>query len=342
MDRNCYYSYYLMEISPLKDNRALVSTCFSNTFRPENRLTIEKDIKDTWNSRQFQFQRKLLLRKDWSFCLGSDCFTGPSDETIKRLVNEEEVKNAIAEGKTRLNYLPKMIIMAISFACNNNCYFCNNPKKTPRKEFKVTQLGDNLLKEIKEEIIPFVEQVTLTGGEPFLANPEFIDWFISHHQEKILTVVTNGTLLHRFGLEKIIQHHIGLIISFYAMNKKTYREVTGTNNFAAMFDNTNELMRLGYKHMRLVFTLCRRSIADLDEFCQFVLKNRDNIREAIVQNDCFEGEESHRQMRKLEFKYSPLFPDNKLIFKYRNQGVLHRVIRRFYNPCYSLRYFLGR
>jgi len=330
---NCYKSYYEMWIYPVRDGRAVSFTCCSNTFRPENKLIIEQNIKDTWNSSQFQFQRKLMSKQDWSFCKGASCCFELT--FLERLcISTHSVRNAIALRKTKLDYFARKITITPSFVCNNNCYFCYQALE--RKKRINHQLRDNLIKEIKEDIIPIVDYVSFSGGEPFFSalGRELIDWAMCNYPEKKYYIVTNGTLLHQFGLKKIMQHNAYLSISFYGMSKKTYYEVTGTDNFDAMYNNVTDLIKAGYKLMRFNYIVSRKSVGDMEDFCKFFEKHKDIT--GTVTNNFFEGTRYHKTMKRFEKRFSHLSP--RLKFRYRSETILERVVRRFYNPLHSLRY----
>ncbi|MBU0634336.1 MAG: radical SAM protein [Candidatus Omnitrophica bacterium] len=329
----CYQCYYSIWVHPTKDGRAMISTCCNNMFRAENRVIAVNNIKKTWNSRQFKFQRKLKLKKDWSSCKGASCENRPFAQQLI----DENVNNAIKKGNTELEYLPRMVTIIPSEGCNNNCYFCY--QAPARKKCENYRLRNNLIQELKDDIIPHAAWVVISGGEPFFSieGLDLINWTLSCYPEKKLCVLTNGTLLDKFGLERIMRNNISLRITFYGMSKLTYSEVTKTDNFNAMFNNVKGLIDAGYKNMKLVFIVSRKSLVDAEAFCEFIAGNEHL--QGIVENNCFEGKQCYKLMEQLERKY--IHAASRLRFGYRDEGLIRRITRKLYLPWYSLRYLSG-
>ncbi|MFH2144429.1 MAG: radical SAM protein [Candidatus Omnitrophota bacterium] len=326
----CYRPYYAIRITPFCRDRAMVSTCYNNTFRAENWLLIKNNIRQCWNSKKFQFQRKLLSKKNWGFCKGTHCYLNPIGNEAEFL-EVECVKNAIIEGKIKLDYFAKALELNIAYPCNNRCYFCfrsikNNPYF----------LSEDLIKELKQEIIPLVDHVILSGGEPFFdkRSLEFIEWMVASYPQKRFSINTNGTLLHRFGLERLMKNNVYLVITFYGMSSKTYKETTGSDNFHAVSDNSSKLIKAGYKRMQLCFLVCAESVGEIECFCDFVDKNQSV--KAIIMNNRYDGKRYWKNMRLFENKFSHIA--SRLIFQYQSETLLEMAIRKLYNPMHSLRY----
>jgi len=329
----CYQCYYAFWVEPLKDGKARISTCYKNIFRPENYVIAEHNIKDAWNSRQFQFQRALASKGDWSFCQGASCLTR---DYIDFLDKDSIIKEYASKGVRKLDSFAKLLIISPSFTCNNMCYFCFQAKE--RKQGLNYELKDNIIEEIKRDIVPLVDWVVVSGGEPFFAgkNKDFIEWVIKNYPEKNIQIITNGTLIREFGIKKIIDNKIKIRVTLYGMNKQTYKNVTGRDSFDLVFSAVNELLKLNYNNLSLVFLVSSKTIMDLGEFCSFVENNR-NLK-AIIQNDIFEGKKFWGEMKKLESEYSGL--SQRLIFDYRNEAFFKKALRRMLNILYSLKYSL--
>jgi MoaA/NifB/PqqE/SkfB family radical SAM enzyme len=327
---NCYRPYYAMFVYPFKGNKTLVCTCFCNTFKRENSLIIDKEIRQVWNSKQFRFQRLLVSSKDWHFCKGASCeFYNREEE----LAGSNIIKNAINNKKTRLDYFPLFLNLSPSFACNNNCYFCCNAAF--RKEGILRLKGDTM-KEIKQYFVPYAEWIAISGGEPFVApeSIELINWVLTYYPQKELSVLTNGTLLHNFGLQKIIQSNMKLKISLFGMSRGTYIKNTQSNNYDKVFENINQLISLRFKKMILVFLLNKDNISDLENFYKFIEKNEDTS--GIVQTEMFAGRKLWNAAYQINNKYPHL--SEKIKFNNRNEGLLKRITRRLYNPFHFVRY----
>jgi len=329
----CYQCYYALWIEPTADGKASVSTCYKNSFRRQNKLIVDRGLKDVWNSRQFQFQRRLAAKGDWGFCRGASCL---KRWAIAAMDADPAVKHAAAAGKTRLDSFAKALIVAPSYACNYECYFCFTA--ADRRRGAANRLSDSLMEELKHEVIPLVDEVVVTGGEPFFTREglELIDWVLSRFPEKKLLVMTNGALLREFGLERIVRHKIGLRISIYGMDGESSREMTGRDRFDATWRNIHELLSAGHEDMKFTYLVSSKSISGLRQFCEFIARTVGHG--GIVQNSVFEGPALWDEMRRVEREYAHL--SGRLIFDYRDETSPRRFLRTLYDPWHSLRYAL--
>ncbi len=333
----CYRSFYKMSIIPSRDGDAVVATCGDNMSYPENKVIVKENIKGAWNSPQFRFQRKLILKNDWSPCKGACCVFHPFGLEDKFL-DDPDVKSAIAGKKEELAYAPKLLAIIPSHACNFDCYSCYHVfKKNSRIKYR---LKDNLLKEIEETLIPSAENVLISGGEPFFAQEsrEFIDRLVLNHPHKQIAINTNGSLIHEYGLDKIIGSNLHLTITVYGMEAKTYEAVTKRNNRDIVFCNIEELIARRYKRMQLIFLVSERSFNDSEKFCEFIAGHEGL--NGIVRNNWYEGAKFWGLMNRLEEKYASI--SSRLKFQYQNVSLPRAIYRRFYNPIHSLRYLLRR
>ncbi|MFH2144430.1 MAG: radical SAM protein [Candidatus Omnitrophota bacterium] len=323
-----------MGIVPVKDGKAKISTCYGNAFMSKNQLIVDKNLKDSWNSKEFQFQRRLLLRKDWSFCRGAMCHVNPFSQEARYMENGD-ITIALTKKKTQLDYFAKILELSISYACNNRCFSCYQAIRNADY-----CLRDNLIKELKQDIIPFVDHVILSGGEPFFdkRSLEFIEWMVSSYPQKKLSINTNGILLDKFGLEKLVKNNVYLAVTFYGMSPKTYKMATGSNCFDNVLENVNRLISANYKEMQLYFLVSSVSSGEIEKFCDFVEKN--NQVKAVVINNCYEGGRYRNLMMRFKKKYGHISP--RLKFQHLRETFLQMAVRKLYDPLYSLRYQINK
>jgi sulfatase maturation enzyme AslB (radical SAM superfamily) len=317
----CHRSYYRLEISPARRGAAQLSTCFSNVFIPENRVIVEKGIREAWNAKQFRFQRTLVSGNSWDFCRGANCCRDPFFPFPEHEPVECALKNKIA----RLDYAPPMLVLVPSFSCNNNCSFCYQARMRRRRQ--CGQLSDGLMKEIKEALVPAARYIIVSGGEPLFApvSREFIEWAIAHHPGKRLHILTNGILLDTLGR---LADNIELTVSLYGMSRQTYRAVTGTDNFDRVMRNITMLLGTKDKIIGLIFIVCRETAAEIGAFCRFVEKH-ENVR-AIVRNNCFEGGRYWEMMREVELVSRGIA--SRIYFDYQSETAMQRAVRKIYEP----------
>lgn len=298
-------------------------------------MLIEKNIRDIWNSKEFRFQRRLISEGSWGFCRGACCACDPFRREDK-LLNEPEVKSAIAAKRDLLEYGPKLIAIIPSHGCNCDCSSCF--QVLIRKNRMKYSIKDSLMKEIEEFIIPSAKNVIVSGGEPFFMpqSLSFINWIAANHPDKHVAINTNGSLLHEYGLERIIKSNFFLTISVYGMDAATYQAVTNRDIFNIVFGNIQGLIDSRYKNMQVAFLVTGKNYRDSEKFCEFIAGN-DGLN-GLVRNNWYEGDKFWGLMHKLEERYAGI--SSRLKFEYQNEHLLKVVLRRWRHPVYSVRYLL--
>jgi len=325
-----------MAITPSRAGDAIAATCWNNIFRRENRVVIKENIKNAWNSREFRFQRKLISQGDWSCCKGANCACDPFGRESKFL-GAPEVKSAIAGKKESLDYGPKLIVIIPSHDCNCDCHSCFQARiKSNRNKYS---LRDGLLREIEATIIASAEYVIVSGGEPFFAEQSrgFIDRIVSGYPGKHVAVNTNGSLLHEYGLDRIMKNNLFLTISLYGMNADTCRAVTQRDYFDIVLRNLQTLIDRRYQNIKVSFLVTEKSCGDAEKFCEFIAGV--GWLNGLVRNNWYEGDRFWGLMRRLEEKHADI--SSRLRFEYQSEPLLKVICRKWYNPVYSLRYLLG-
>lgn len=333
---NCYRCYYFMGVMPQSPGKALVFDCCANMFRPWNRLVVKQGLRQAWNSREFRFQRSRVSRSDWSFCRGASCqqyhFISESLFT-----EEPSVKRAMEKKEPALDYGPRVLFLIPSFSCNNACSFCCFSAR--RKSKESLELSPAVCREIKDELIPEAGWVIVSGGEPFLSprGTDFIEQ-ASESRDKRCIVMTNAALLHKFGLEKIVNRNIMLKVSLYALSAPAYRRICRSDNFDAAFGNINALLERGYRGLELNFVLSRDSLGELEGFCGFI-KDNPSLR-AVVYVDFFRTRECCGTALAVQRNFSSI--SDRLKFVFHEEGLAKRLFRRLYDPYLSLQYHFAR
>lgn len=137
------------------------------------------------------------------------------------------------------------INVALTRICNANCIFCIY--QFFEKEQR-TSMSDKIFALVIENIKRFnIPSVMLSPnvGEPLLA-PNFIDKVkaIRNAGVKHIECTTNGTMLHKIGIGKILDEGPDQInISTAGFDEEMYKRVYRSNKYAAMRDNMLELLR---------------------------------------------------------------------------------------------------
>ena len=304
--RRCYYSFW---VHPAGREKAVVNTCRWHTAHKENNAVVSGGLARVWNDRRFRKQREAVKKLDWGFCRGASCV---DRDYMDVFAEDKDVCRALEQRETRLRYLPKTVHIAPSFLCNQKCRFC--PQRIKNRDYS---LSASLIRELKEEIIPAAAVVAISGGEPFYSEEGrgLIDWICGKYPEKKLQIITNGTLLHEFGREKIIEKRIFIRISLYGMTPEVYRRATGTDNFTVLRENIDFMLAKNYERMEFLYLVTGETEADAEKFCGFISANPGIS--GIIQNNRFEGQRCWETMKRLEVKYKNITKGLK--FEYRDE-----------------------
>ena len=109
--------------------------------------------------------------------------------------------------KTKLNY----IIFEVTSVCNLRCRYCYNPWKRPGEK----DLQDNSYKQAKKTLkrlfkIADINHVTMTGGEPFLAERFSELVLFCRMEKKGVTIISNGTAANNEDYQHMIDMKVDL------------------------------------------------------------------------------------------------------------------------------------
>ena len=121
----------------------------------------------------------------------------------------------------------KELRLILTEDCNYDCIFCHKEGMKKYEVAKLTPEDYSFLFEVCKETFNW-DEVTLTGGEPYVRKD--IDQIIKriHDKEGKITIVTNGELINRhFDSLKYI-HRINL--SIHSMDSKKYDNIVQRKN----------------------------------------------------------------------------------------------------------------
>lgn len=181
------------------------------------------------------------------------------NETVTR------VKNWLKDGKKRD---PTKIDIFFTERCNLKCKFCNYSENKPENE-----MSDEEISKIIEEICEMDTKVFgILGGEPFLRKSILLKSMEKIKEKEINgSIVTNGTLIDKKDIERIIEMRWDLIrFSLDGLREKhdKLRGVRGTfdkviNNIAS-FHELKKKLNLNYPTIEINFVLTNSNYIDLE------------------------------------------------------------------------------
>ena len=146
---------------------------------------------------------------------------------------------------------PSQLMVALTRVCNINCVFC--PYQFARKQDTIHMPDD-----IFRKVLHGIESLGITDvmlspniGEPLLA-PRFLERVTSLRRSGVefIEVTTNGTWLHRVGLEAMLREGPDQInLSFPGFDQAMYERVTRSQHYERTKASILELLRMN-KAMR--------------------------------------------------------------------------------------------
>ena len=142
--------------------------------------------------------------------------------------------NELLSNKTKLKSKPQILQIFLSNICNLDCIMCCN--KTTVKREKAFSLDYKTI----EKIILTNSQLLVIewlGGEPTLY-PNFEKLLDLANKQNIKQVlVTNGSLLNKKIINKLIEYNVDVTISMDAPIKSLYEKIRRGGDFNRLVNN---------------------------------------------------------------------------------------------------------
>ncbi|MGR3175957.1 MAG: radical SAM protein [Candidatus Scalindua sp.] len=181
--------------------------------------------------------------------------------------------------KRIVQYKPLQISCYVTDKCTLNCNFCPHHSLYRNKNYPFLHnpLQDMSFETFKKIIDTFPEtiRVTLAGvGEPFLNKDIFkmMDYAISNG--KLITVISNGTLL-KDNLDELLKRRIfSLCISLNVDNQIEYYKLTNNEkyDFNSIVSALQEFSKKNKKKIKLYLTyvVSKENVLNIDKILNFV------------------------------------------------------------------------
>ena len=190
--------------------------------------------------------------------------------------------------------LPVSVVLPLSGKCNLDCIFCIQER---------TQLDNGLTEMVRNFIItlPKIKNLAFHSWcEPF-ANNQFLEYLFycrKYLKDSAFTIVTNGTLLNKRIIDKLITiPPLQISISLNAATETTYYQITGTKLFMTVINNI--------KYLKNASSLCDNisiSISivlnsyNIKELAKFIQLAKDLGLDHVILYDLIIMKESHRRL----------------------------------------------
>ena len=198
----------------------------------------------------------------------------------------------------RVSYQPIQISCYITDRCTLNCSFCPHHSlyRNRNYPFLHNPLQDMSIETFKKIIDTFPEtiRITLAGvGEPFLNRNIFkmIDYAISNR--KLITVISNGTLL-KDNLDELLKRKIfSLCISLNVESQMEFDKLTGNEeyDFNGIVSGLQEFIKKNKREIKLnlTYVVSKNNIFNIENILNFVRKKLPDVSMVMFHNVIYFG-----------------------------------------------------
>jgi radical SAM protein with 4Fe4S-binding SPASM domain len=200
--------------------------------------------------------------------------------------------------KERVLYKPIQISCCITDKCTLNCNFCPHHSfyRNKNHPFLHSPLRDMSFEVFRKIVDAFPEtvRITLTGtGEPFLNRDVFkmIDYAIGNR--KLITVISNGTLLKK-NLDELLKRKIfSLCISLNVESQIEYYKLTKNRkyDFNSIVSAIHEFTKKnnGEIKLNLTYVVSKKNVFNIGNVLDFVRKKLPNVSTVMFHNIIYFG-----------------------------------------------------
>ena len=221
--------------------------------------TCQQSLEEVWNGEKIKKLRQEFLGGDIKTC----------KSRIKNLNCHKEFSHLSPhiELSTHQNSPPNRLDLRLNGQCNLECVMCDVWQQP-------NGLHDDgfIWKEGPSKIFPFLKEVDILGGEPFIQQDTFklIEGIKASNPDCQFSFITNAQFRNT---KKVMSTLKGLFIkriqiSMDAITEKTYQEVRKGGDFGLLEKNFKELLKL---NTQIIASFCtiRQNWREIPEFYKF-------------------------------------------------------------------------
>ncbi|MED7678343.1 radical SAM protein [Rhodobacteraceae bacterium IMCC15231] len=179
--------------------------------------------------------------------LSADEFRELSDKVPSNREEYQQI-NQIAYNLKLNTKLPTTVHIEPTNKCNQTCVMCVHPDMKRTVGFIEDEVAVKAIEECARFGIYSVHFFFF--GEPFM-NRKTIDYIAMAKEKQIpmVSVTTNFTTIKEDEIEKLVTTKLNSIhISFEGLDRKTYRDIRGTDSYDKVLRNLETLYRFKKKH----------------------------------------------------------------------------------------------
>lgn len=174
----------------------------------------------------------------------------------------------IATKQIKVQSYPRDVIITLTNKCNLNCVMCF----ANESNFEITSRA---FEDIKK-ILPYLKFVHWMGGEVFLYDKFNVLFEEANKCSVKQEIITNGLLLNKEIINKIVENNVNLILSIDGTTKEVYEKIRINGKFSKLIENLEYLKEIksqsSFKSkvkINVVIFKCNYfQIIDFIEFCK--------------------------------------------------------------------------
>ncbi len=171
---------------------------------------------------------------------------------------------------------PPILQIQTSNSCNSSCQMCPNTRNKNRpKELMEDEVFQRIILEVEREarkktlILLYLQNEPLTDSRLW----EKVRFVQDHNNGNLsVGILTNGSLLTKDTLEKVIQSRIDFIsISLDAYSKQTYEKIRTGLDFNTVQKNLEELLQSKFDntHVAVEYVLQKSNVSEFEAFKRY-------------------------------------------------------------------------
>lgn len=249
---------------------------------------------------------------------------------------------------------PTMMELELGNICNLECIMCNGhlsssiAKNREKREPTKSPYDEGFIEQI-EEFLPYLKEVRINGGEPFLneINYHFLEKLLEINPKVNIVIATNGTILNKRIKSLLERGYFNVNLSIDSLDKELYEKIRLNGTFEDVMNNLNYFLDYCNKRKTTLCILTNPMPQNWTEMPSFVkFCNSRNIPIwfntiikpdscSLSQLDSSELTNIFRTLTKHKFIFSMIKPQsyhnikifNNLVYK-QIKGWIHEAIER--------------
>jgi radical SAM protein with 4Fe4S-binding SPASM domain len=212
-----------------------VAPCWLTFSDPDS--IIDKSISEIWNGEKFQNIRNNIIQSD----LSRHCSTCENNIRNKNFLN---ALSRAYDNTYKTSEFPVMMELELDNTCNLECVMCNGRlsssirKNREKKPVIESPYNEKFINELNG-FIPFLEEIRINGGEPFLSNNFYriIENILKIKPGLKVIIATNGTILNEKVKSTLNKGKFHINLSIDSLKKETYEKIRVNAVFENMMGN---------------------------------------------------------------------------------------------------------